>query len=73
MVPESLQGNRSSACGLERVVPFAQRQTIGKVVVALASLELFEGGLDILRYRVSYNRVCSKVATAYRSRSSRQG
>ena len=36
MVPESLQGNRSFARGLERVVPIAQRQTIGEVVVALA-------------------------------------
>ena len=59
-MPESLQGNRPSACGLERVVPIAQRQTIGEVVVALATLELFKGGLDILRYRVSYDGVCSK-------------
>lgn len=53
MVPESLQGNRSSARGLERVVPIAQRQTIGEVVVALASLELFGEGLGVLRYGVS--------------------
>jgi hypothetical protein len=73
MVPESLQGNRSSARGLERVVPIAQRQTIGEVVVALASLELFGEGLGVLRYGVSCKGVCSKVATAYRSRSSSSG
>lgn len=48
---------RASAQNLYRVVPVAQRQTVGEVVVALTSLELFGGGLGILRYRISQGRV----------------
>lgn len=43
-----------SARSLERVVPIAQRLTVGEITVALASLELFGEGLGVLRYRVSY-------------------
>jgi hypothetical protein len=43
-----------SARSLERVVPIAQRRTVGEITVALASLELFGEGLGVLRYRVSY-------------------
>ena len=45
---------RAAARNLDRVVPIAQRQTVGEVTVALASLELFGEGLGILRYRISY-------------------
>jgi hypothetical protein len=42
-----------SARTLERVVPIAQRRTVGDITVALPSLELFGEGLGILRWRVS--------------------
>jgi hypothetical protein len=45
---------RAAARNLDRVVPIAQRQTVGEVTVALASLELFGEGLGVLRYRISY-------------------
>jgi hypothetical protein len=45
---------RISARNLERVVSIAQRRTIGEVTVALTSLELFGGGIGVLRYRISY-------------------
>ncbi|MDP9487236.1 MAG: hypothetical protein M3Q49_15890 [Actinomycetota bacterium] len=38
---------------LERVVPIAQRRSVGDITVALASLELFGEGLGVLRWRVS--------------------
>jgi hypothetical protein len=44
---------RASARNLDRVVPIAQRRTVGEVVVALASLELFGEGVGVLRYRIS--------------------
>ncbi len=45
---------RASARNLDRVVPVAQRQTVGEITVAITSLELFgEGGVGILRYRIS--------------------
>jgi hypothetical protein len=53
VVPE-LRGRQPSARILEHVVPIAQRETVGEVTVALASLELFGKGLGILRYRISY-------------------
>lgn len=43
-----------SARTLERVVPIAQRQSVGGITVALASLELHGGGLGALRWRVSF-------------------
>jgi hypothetical protein len=51
MPPEE---DRPSARTLDRVVPIGQRQEVGEVVVALTSLELFEGNLGVLRYRISY-------------------
>lgn len=45
---------RISARNLDRVVPIGQRQTVGEVTVALTSLELFGGGIGVLRYRISY-------------------
>ena len=45
---------RISARNLERVVSIGQRQTIGDVTVAITSLELFGGGIGVLRYRISY-------------------
>ena len=52
--PEPPQGPRPSARTLDHVVPIGQRQSVGEVVVALTSLELFEEGLGVLRYRISY-------------------
>ncbi len=43
-----------SAQTLERVVPVAQRQTVGGVTVAIASLELYGEGLGVLRWQVSF-------------------
>ncbi len=40
---------------LERVVPVAQKQAIGGVTVALASLELYGEGLGVLQWRVSFD------------------
>lgn len=42
-----------SARTLERVVSIARRETIGGITVALTSLELFERGPGVLRWRVS--------------------
>ena len=42
-----------SARTLERVVPIAQRRTVGNITVALASLELHGEGLGVLRWRIS--------------------
>jgi hypothetical protein len=53
VVPEP-RGRQPSARILERVVPIAQRETVGEVTVALTSLELFGKRLGILRYRISY-------------------
>jgi hypothetical protein len=44
---------RASARNLDRVVPVAQRQTVGEITVAITSLELFGEGVGILRYRIS--------------------
>lgn len=54
VVPEPPQRRQPSARNLERVVSIAQRQTVGEVTVALASLELFGEELGVLRYRISY-------------------
>ena len=35
-------------------MPIGQRLTVGEITVALISLELFEDGLGVLRYRISY-------------------
>ena len=52
--PELSQESPPSARTLERVVPIGQRQTVGEVMVTLTSLELYEEGLGVLRYLVSY-------------------
>jgi hypothetical protein len=57
VVLELPQGCQPSARRLERVVSIAQRQTVGEVTVALASLELFGKGLGVLRYRISCGEV----------------
>jgi hypothetical protein len=49
-----VEHRRTSARHLERVVPIEQRLTVGEVVVALTSLELFGEGVGVLRYRISY-------------------
>lgn len=55
--PEPLeQRKQASARNLDRVVPIAQKRTVGEAVVALASLELFGEGLGVLRYRISYEK-----------------
>lgn len=41
-----------SARTLERVVPLAQKRTVGGITVALASLELYGDGLGMLRYLI---------------------
>ena len=57
VAPElSEQRRHASARDLDRVVPIGQRQTVGEVVVALTSLELFGEGLGVLRYRISQER-----------------
>lgn len=43
-----------SARTLERVVPIAQRRSVGDVTVALASLEFYGEGIGVLRWRVSF-------------------
>jgi hypothetical protein len=50
------QRRHASARYLDRVVPIAQRQSVGDVVVALISLELFGEGIGVLRYRISHER-----------------
>ena len=53
--PEPYLEHRSaSARNLQRVVPIAQRRTVGEITLALTSLELFGEGLGVLRYRISY-------------------
>jgi hypothetical protein len=42
-----------SARTLERVVPIAQRRSVGDITVALASLEFYGEGIGVLRWRVS--------------------
>jgi hypothetical protein len=49
-----VEHRRVSARNLDRVVPIAQRPTVGEVTLALTSLELFGEGVGVLRYRVSY-------------------
>lgn len=55
-VPEPpVERRRSpSARTLERVVPIAQKQTVGEITLALVSLEIHGEGLGVLRYLVSY-------------------
>ena len=55
-VPDSTPERRREATArtLERVVPIAQRQTVGGITVALASLELHGEGLGALRWRISF-------------------
>lgn len=43
-----------SARTLERVVPIAQKQTVGEITVALTALEIHGEGLGVLRYLISY-------------------
>ena len=49
-----VERRRDSAKNLQSVVPIAQRRTVGGIAVALTSLELFEEGVGVLRYRISY-------------------
>lgn len=51
-----VERRRASAQTLERVVPIGQRQTVNEITVALTSLELFEEGIGVLRYRISYDK-----------------
>lgn len=54
VVPEPpVERPRASAWNLERVVPVAQKQAVGGITVALASLELFGEGVGVLRYLIS--------------------
>lgn len=55
-VPEPPVGRRRSpsARTLERVVPIAQKQTVGGITVALTSLELHGEGLGVLWWRISF-------------------
>jgi hypothetical protein len=66
--PELSQESPSSACTLDRVVPIGQRQTVGEVMVTLTSLELYEEGLGVLRYLVSYEEdmfeCCYRIANS---------
>lgn len=48
-----VEHRRASARNLHRMVPVAQRQTVGESMVAITSLELFGEGVGILRYRIS--------------------
>jgi hypothetical protein len=57
VAPEpSEQRRHASARYLVRVVPIAQRQSVGETLVALTSLELFGEGVGVLRYRISHER-----------------
>jgi hypothetical protein len=56
---------RASARNLDRVVPIAQRQTVGEVTIALTSLELFGGGVGVLRYRISYEAGMFEVSHGF--------
>jgi hypothetical protein len=49
-----VERRRASARNLDRVVPIAQRQTVGEVALAFTSLELFGERVGVLRYRISY-------------------
>jgi hypothetical protein len=53
--PDELAERRreTSARTLERVVPIAQRWSVGNITVALASLEFYGEGIGVLRWRVS--------------------
>lgn len=51
--PSTEQRRNPTARSLERVVPIAQRRSVGDITVALAALELFGEGLGVLRWRVS--------------------
>ena len=51
--PPPERRREATAHTLERVVPVAQRQTVGGITVALASLELHGEGLGVLQWRVS--------------------
>lgn len=66
-VPERLR--EPSAQTLERVVPVAQKLTVGGISVAIASLELYENGLGMLRWQISFEE--SPIATWRRLRHSR--
>ena len=50
-IPEGFRG--ASARTLRRVVPFVQKVGVGGVTVALASVELHEGGNGVLRFLIS--------------------
>lgn len=53
-VPERFQ--HPSARTLERVVPVAHKLTVGGITVAIASLELYENGLGVLRWQISFEK-----------------
>ena len=43
----------TSARNLERVVPVAQKLTVGEITVAITSLELYGEGVGVLRWQIS--------------------
>ena len=55
VMPEPSPGRRRepSARTLERVVPIAQKRTVGETTVALTSLELYGEGVGALRWQAS--------------------
>lgn len=44
----------ASARTLERVIPVAQKLTTGETTLAIASLEVYENGLGVLRWQLSF-------------------
>ena len=56
---EPPQRDQPSARRLNRVVPIGQRRTVGEVVVALTSLEIFDDGLHA--YLIDVQRQCYEV------------
>ncbi len=58
ITPEPLLERReASATTLERVVPVAQKRTVGEITLALTSLELYGEGIGILRWLISHPSV----------------
>ena len=52
--PPAERHREPSARTLERVVPVAQKRTVGDTTVALTSLEMYGEGLGVLRWQVSF-------------------
>lgn len=51
-VPDRLP--QTSARTLERVVPVAQKSSVGGITVVISSLEIYEGGIGVLRWQVHF-------------------